>query len=151
MLYAFTGQSDGNWPGGALIRDSAGNLYGTSQGGTSLWGAIFKLDPSGNFTVLHTFTGGAGGGDPWAGLVRDAAGNLYGTTLGGGGTACAPNGCGTVFVLKSSGEFGILHGFTGGADGGEPWSQLILDSSGNLYGTAEIGGDGDGVVFKISR
>jgi len=151
ILYPFTGEADGNWPGGALVRDSEGNLYGTSQGGTSQWGTVFKLDPAGNFTVLHSFTGGAEGGDPWAGVVRDAAGNLYGTTLGGGGTACAPNGCGTVFALEPSGKFSILHSFTGGADGFAPNSALVLDQSGNLYGIATNGGIGDGVVFKIVR
>jgi uncharacterized repeat protein (TIGR03803 family) len=151
ILYPFAGLNDGNWPGGALIRDSEGNLYGTSQGGSSQWGTVFKLDPAGKLTVLHTFTGGAGGGDPWAGVVRDAAGNLYGTTLGGGGTACSPNGCGTVFILEPSGKFSILHSFTGGADGWSPNSALILDPSGNLYGVATNGGLGDGVVFKITR
>jgi uncharacterized repeat protein (TIGR03803 family) len=151
VLYRFTGQEDGKWPAGNLVRDSSGNLYGTSQGGTLLWGAIFKLDPAGNFTVLHSFTGGAGGGDPWAGLVHDASGRLYGTTLGGGGSACFPYGCGTVFVLEASGSFHVLHRFTGGADGWAPSGALLLDG-GNLYGTAGNGGAASsGVVFKISR
>lgn len=155
VLYAFTGGQDGSWPSGNLVRDTAGNLYGTSQGGpynTGILGAVFKLDTAGNFTVLHEFTGGVAGEDPYAGLTRDAAGNLYGTTIGGGGTACPPNGCGTVFVLEPSGKFTILHSFTGGQDGWAPNAPLTLDPSGNLFGIATDGGAfNEGVVFKISR
>lgn len=155
VLYAFSGGPDGSWPAGNLVRDREGNLYGTSQGGpynTGLLGAVFKFDTAGNFTVLHEFTGGAEGEDPYAGLTRDAAGNLYGTTVGGGGTACAPNGCGTVFVLQPSGKFIILHSFTGGLDGWAPNAPVTLDSSGSLYGIATNGGDhNEGVIFKISR
>ncbi len=143
----------GQWPGEErLLCDSDGNLYGTSQGGHqgAGWGTIFKLDRAGNFTLLHTFTGGASGGNPWAGLIADRAGNLYGTTPEGGGTGC-PGGCGTVFKLGANGKFTVLHRFTGAADGGWPWGGLVLDRAGNLYGTAEIGGRGDGTVFKITR
>ena len=114
--------------------------------------AVYKLDTEGNFTILHEFTGGAQGEDPYAGLTRDAAGNLYGTTVGGGGTSCAPNGCGIVFMLEPSGKFTILHSFTGGVDGSEPNAPLTLDSSGNLYGIAtNRGAHNEGVIFKISR
>lgn len=152
VLYGFTGQKDGFWPGGSLVADGVGNLYGTSQGqgGKSGYGTVFKLDSSGKFTVLHKFAGGTSGSQPWAGLVRDAADNLYGTTLYGGGTACY-DGCGTVFELQSSGKFSLLHRFTGGADGANPMGALVMDASGNLYGTTLNGGLGDGVVFKITH
>jgi uncharacterized repeat protein (TIGR03803 family) len=89
-----------------LVRDAAGNLYGTTfRGGPSDSGVVFKLSPTGtgyNFSVVYTFTGGADGGLPYAGLVQDAAGNLYGTTASGGATsgACGHfGGCGVVFKL----------------------------------------------------
>ena len=63
VLYSFTGGADGANPYAGLIRDSAGNLYGTTYGGgTSNWGVVFKLDTTGTETVLHSFTGGADGG-----------------------------------------------------------------------------------------
>jgi len=89
VLYTFTGAADGGFPGSGLIADAAGNLYSTTGGGGNTsapncvfngCGVVFKLDRSGNETVLYTFTGGADGSGPSAGLVRDAAGNLYGTT-----------------------------------------------------------------------
>jgi uncharacterized repeat protein (TIGR03803 family) len=155
VLYAFTGYADGNTPSGNVVRDNAGNLYGTSQprptptGG----GTIFRLDPTGKFAVLHTFTGGAGGADPFAGLIHDSAGNLYGTTYqGGGGATCQTyfGGCGTAFEFSHAGKFTVLHIFTGGKDGGWLLAPLVIDAKGNLYGTANIGGVGDGTVFKIT-
>lgn len=90
-LYTFTGGADGGYPSAGLVPDAAGNLYGTTSEGGSLSGCspygcglVFKLDPTGNETVLYTFTGWADGSGPCAGLVRDAAGNLYGTTFEGG-------------------------------------------------------------------
>jgi uncharacterized repeat protein (TIGR03803 family) len=86
-----------------VIRDNAGNLYGTTLYGGDLTcsdpdgcGVVFKLDTSGKEKVLHTFTGKADGGGPYAGVIRDAAGNLYGTAAYGGDPNC---GCGVVFKL----------------------------------------------------
>src|ERR1017187_10175172 len=85
VLYSFTGGADGGYPSAGVIRDSAGNLYGTaSYGGTAGWGVVFKVNTSGQETVLYSFTGGADGGYPYSGLVGDSAGNLYGTTYAGG-------------------------------------------------------------------
>jgi uncharacterized repeat protein (TIGR03803 family) len=88
------------------VRDSAGNIYGTTIfGGASRnctgvgCGAVFKLDASGKETVLHSFTDGKDGGFPLAGLSKDAAGNLYGVASGGGDASCKPNGCGTVVKI----------------------------------------------------
>ena len=147
VLYSFTGGSDGGYPYGSLIADSSGNLYGTTDGGgASSAGVVFKLDRSGNETVLYTFTGGADGGYPLAGLIRDPAGNLYGTTNGGGAS-----GAGVVFKIDKSGGETVLYTFTGGADGGYPlWVVLARDSAGDLYGTTNGGGaSGAGVVFKV--
>jgi uncharacterized repeat protein (TIGR03803 family) len=85
VLYSFMGGFDGALPLAGVIRDSAGNLYGTtSEGGASQAGVVYKLDPAGQETVLYTFTGGADGANPYAGLTFDSAGNLYGTTEYGG-------------------------------------------------------------------
>jgi uncharacterized repeat protein (TIGR03803 family) len=172
ILYSFTGGSDGSQPSAGLIQDREHNLYGTaSAGGQSGCGVlglgcgvVFKLSPSGKFTVLYTFTGGADGAAPLAALVRDEAGNLYGTTSQAGSAGCASSvrsGCGTVFKLGRNGKLTVLHSFTGsGSDGGIPLAGLLRDEPGNLYGTASVGGSfstarcqslgGCGTVFRIS-
>jgi uncharacterized repeat protein (TIGR03803 family) len=147
VLYSFTGGADGGRPYAGVIRDSAGNLYGTNYGGfTSGYGVVYKLDTAGNLTVLHSFTGGTDGGFPYAGVIRDSAGNLYGTTFAGGSTANA----GVVYKLDPTGRQTVLYTFTGGSDGGWPWAGVIRDSAGNLYGTTYWGGPaGAGVVYKL--
>src|ERR1019366_4872959 len=81
VLYNFTGGADGGNPSGGVLRDSAGNLYGTTQiGGAVGWGVVFKVDKSGQETVLYSFTNEPDGIGPPGGLIRDSAGNLYGTT-----------------------------------------------------------------------
>jgi uncharacterized repeat protein (TIGR03803 family) len=164
-LFSF---AKGSWPNGALIMDTAGNLYGTTLfGGTGICqssdenfgcGTVFKVDPSGKETVLHNFcavSGCADGASPSAGLSMDRNGNLYGTTLSGGTGPCTGEfspGCGTVFELSANGTETVLHNFTGAApDGAFPYSRLIMDANGNLYGTASAGGKfGDGIVFKVT-
>jgi uncharacterized repeat protein (TIGR03803 family) len=98
VLYSFTGGSDGYGPNfSTLVRDPAGNLYGTtSYGGDPGAGTVFKLDTKGKETVLYNFTGGTDGSVPFSGLLRDTAGNLYGLTFEGGDPTC---NCGTVFEL----------------------------------------------------
>lgn len=87
-------------------------------------------------TVLHAFANAApNGGTPGAGLIEDQAGNLYGTTSTGGSA-----GAGEVFKVYPGGHLSVLYSFTGGADGGNPYSPLIRDPAGNLYGTASAGG-----------
>jgi uncharacterized repeat protein (TIGR03803 family) len=147
VLYSFTGGADGGYPLGGVILDSKGNLYGTTNGGgASGGGVVFKIDTSGNETVLYSFTGGADGGGPLAGVILDSKGNLYGTTNGGGAS-----NAGVVFKVDTSGDETVLYSFTGGADGGGPlWVVLARDSGGNLYGTTVSGGASNaGVVFKV--
>jgi uncharacterized repeat protein (TIGR03803 family) len=150
VLHNFTGNPDGSFPNGDLVRDSAGNLYGVTYTGGVGAGVVYKLDPAGRETVLWTFTGGADGGNPTAGVIRDSAGNLYGTT------AFAATGPGVVFKLDPSGQETVLYTFPGGADGQWPFAGLVRDSAGNLYGTTYQGGVanagcpyGCGVVFKL--
>jgi len=169
VLYRFTGKPDGMWPTAGLVRDDAGNLYGTTSIGGSHscgentgCGTVFKLDPAGKETVLYNFKGQPDGWNPLvARLVRDAKGNFYGVTYYGGLNACT-YGCGTVFELSptSKGKWKetVLYSFAGpGADGQNPYSTLILDTNGNLYGTTEWGGGGMcfgigcGTVFKLDK
>jgi uncharacterized repeat protein (TIGR03803 family) len=98
VLHAFHNTGDGALPFAAVIRDSAGNLYGTA-GGYDTDGNVFKLSPAGKFTNLYNFTGGKDGLIPWAGVIRDAEGNLYGTTAGR-----TTHGYGGVFKLSPSGK-----------------------------------------------
>jgi uncharacterized repeat protein (TIGR03803 family) len=158
VLYTFSGGADGSSPLAGLIRDAAGNLYGTADGGTYGNGVVFKLSPTGKLTTLYAFTGGADGRDPRAGLIRDAEGNLYSTTARGGDLNCAPMqlpGCGVVFKLSPTGRLTTRHRFNAG--GGElPLAGLVRDAPGNLYGITSYGGDlncggsaGCGVVFKL--
>jgi uncharacterized repeat protein (TIGR03803 family) len=147
VLYSFTGGADGGYPEAGVIRDSAGNLYGTTFfGGAYGYGVVYKVDKTGKETVLHSFTGGADGGYPeYAGVIRDSAGNLYGTAFIGGAS-----GNGVVYTVDTADQETVLYNFTGGADGGYPFTGVIRDSVGNLYGTAELGGaSGAGVVYKL--
>jgi uncharacterized repeat protein (TIGR03803 family) len=152
VLHSFKGGTDGESPYGGVVRDTAGNLYGTTaQGGAFSNGTVFKLDTTGKETVLYSFTGGADGAIPLAGLIRDAAGNLYGTTEVGGDLTCNSGiGCGTVFKLHTTGKETVLHSFTGNPDGASPFAGVIRDAAGNLYGTTPKGGAlNSGTVFKL--
>ena len=160
IIYSFTGGNDSQAPTGNLIFDSAGNLYGAAAGagsGTS-YGQIFELTQTSEGrwrkVVLHNFTF-SDGGSPSGGLVFDAAGNLYGTTLYGG----TSGRYGTAFKLSpnSNGTWTetTLYSFTGNGDGGYPNGGVVLDHAGNLFGTTQVGGIGQGyygagTVFEIS-
>jgi uncharacterized repeat protein (TIGR03803 family) len=118
-LYSFSGGSDGAHPPAGLVRDSAGNLYGTTAAGGSGCihsagcGTVFKVDASNHESVLYSFTGGSDGGNPTASLVMDAKGNLYGTTSQGGAAGgCARLGCGTVFEFPfdDNAKYAMLNG-----------------------------------------
>src|ERR1022692_4170201 len=144
VLYSFTGAADGGYPYNGVIRDSAGNLYGTAGGGASGSGVVFEVDTTGHETVLYTFTGGADGSSP-NNVIRGPAGKLYGTTTYGGAS-----GAGVVFKLDTTGHETVLYSFTGGADGGYPDAGVIGDSAGYLYGTTLYGGTaGNGTVYKL--
>jgi uncharacterized repeat protein (TIGR03803 family) len=159
VVYRFQGIPDGAGPGGGdIMFDSAGDIYGTTiSGGTGVCGTygcgtVYKLTRSGgNWTesILYSFTGGSDGFSPWGGLVFDKAGNIYATSTSGG-----TNDSGAIVQLTPS-EGGwteiTIHEFTGGSDGGQPYSGLLIDSSGNFYGTTRCGGaNGGGTVFELT-
>jgi uncharacterized repeat protein (TIGR03803 family) len=156
-LHAFTFGSDGGETVAPLILDRGGNLYGTTMtgGDTGLCGGagcgvVFKIAPDGTETVLHTFSGGSDGISPDAGLVADRKGNLYGTTSTGGAL-----GFGVAFKLRLDGTETILHSFGGTRDGEDPEAGLVLDATGDLYGTTPFGGINCGqfqcgIVFKVA-
>ena len=157
---------DGAVPLGALILDGQGNLYGTTSvgGNTSCYstrgencGTVFEISPSGSETVVYAFNGPpADGAQPAGNLIMDANGNLYGTTAYGGNTsACGPGidgggyGCGTVFMITPSGQESVLYAFgTNPNDGFTPQAGLVMDESGNLYGTTAHGGQLSGAICK---
>lgn len=164
ILHTFgVSSGDGQTPQGWLVMDSAGNLYGTTIfGGSRKLGTVYELSPSSGGTwtekIIHNFIGGSDGRSPEAGLIFDKKGNLYGTTYqGGSGGTCGAFGCGVVFELspKSSGAWSekVLHTFKGATtDGADSTASLVMDSAGNLYGTASSGGahSNGGIAFKLT-
>lgn len=157
LLYAFAG-ARGSDPEGGLILDSAGNLYGTTTGGGEFRGgtAFELIHGAWTHKILHSFHFNhkhyhKDGDEPSATLVMDQSGNLYGTTVSGG--AYGPFGI--VFELTlTNGQWTetVLHSFdNNGEDGLVPYSNLVLDSAGNLYGTTSGGGTGGyGTVFEVT-
>jgi len=163
VLYRFFGFADGAFPGGRLVMDSSGNLYGSASAGGNTQGnckgnygcgVVFELSPASsglwNATTLHTFawTDGLGPG----GLAFDQSGNLYGSTGAAGDPVC---NCGTVFKLTAGSgggwtSFNTLHAFQGGSDGRFP-TGIMLDSSGNVFGSTSFGGTtSNGTFYEIT-
>jgi uncharacterized repeat protein (TIGR03803 family) len=155
VLHNFAGgTSDGCYPFQGLVRDKAGNLYGTTvRCGSSGHGEIFKIDSAGTETILHNFAGGSDGSNPSDGhLVMDKAGNLNGLASEGGSKNCN-FGCGVLYKLTAKGKFTILHRFAGGtSDGCDPQGSVVQDKAGNLYGTTlECGSNNYGTIWKVSK
>jgi uncharacterized repeat protein (TIGR03803 family) len=149
VLYSFTDGNDGGFPGAGLARDPAGNLYGTTQsGGLRRGGVVFRLDAAANETVLYNLEYSVDGSGASA-VILDASGNIYGTSREGG----ADGSYGYVFKLDTASHMVSRYNFIGGANGWHPYAGVILDSSGNLYGTTFFGGAdqvaGNGVVYKM--
>lgn len=176
VLHEFTGGADGSNPYSSLAMDRHGNLYGVApfggynncetQNGIGC-GTVFKLAPHGSgwvFSSLYEFTQGAGGSIPVGTPFIASDGTIYGTTDGGGNLSCRDSfgdGCGTVFHLRPKPNFcasfscpwtnTLLYTFTGGAAGNDPYTGVVLDAAGNVYGTAYSGGSAQlGVAYELS-
>jgi len=149
---------EGYGPMATLIQATDGNFYGTTPfGGANfatylISGTVFKISPSGTFTVIYNFCSQAqcaDGAYPVAALLQGADGNFYGTTTEGGA-----NSDGTIFKLTPGGALTVLHSF-GGADGSIPEAPLVQSADGSLWGTTNAGGPnggarGDGTLFKLA-
>lgn len=158
VLHSFPATTNDGWlPAGDLLRDAAGNLYGTTvNGGTTCGygcGIIFKIAPDGTETVLYAFQGTPDGALSFSNVVEDSAGNLYGTTIAGGRPTQWCDGCGTIFKLTSTGMETTLHTFCQKeycTDGQSPSGNVVLDKQGSLYGTTQTGGQyGAGTIWKL--
>ena len=161
LLYSFPGNSsDGYTPGGGLITDANGDLYGvTVQGGTGGCGTVYRLAPAKNGyteSVLYAFQCNGDGSQPIGAPVIDRNGVIYGVTQF---TSGFDGGYGVVFALtpsKSSYTQSVLYTFPGGTGGEIPQAGLTIDRHGNLFGTTYYGGvtsacedAGCGTVFEL--
>jgi len=160
VVHYFVGGTDGAGPVAPPVEDATGNLFDTTtEGGEGKncdqrlgCGTIFEVTSAGQEKVRYVFQGGTDGEFPFDAPTIDSEGNLYGTTMGGGGNynSCY-YGCGTVYRMASDGTETILHAFQDGSDGWGPIGNLIIDTAGNLYGTASSGGTYNaGVLFKLT-
>ena len=147
LLHSFIPSVEGTGSVAALVPSGDGNFVGIMPSeGSGGMGTVFKVSPTGNFTVLYTFrASNAEGDNPAAALLQATDGNFYGTTALGG-----DSGVGTVFKMTPSGSVTLLHSFTGGTDGKSPLAPLMQASDGTLYGTTSLGASGAGTVFKFT-
>jgi uncharacterized repeat protein (TIGR03803 family) len=157
VVHSFAGGTDGAEPSSGVSFDAAGNFYGTTQmGGAGMYcgqagcGVVYKFAPASgggwNESIVYAFNGGADGEYPAQGVVMNAAGDFFGTC----NTDCPIHG--SVYELTPNGSGytkSWIYRFTGESDGAGP-NGLIIDSSGNLYGTATADGSGGvGVVYDL--
>jgi len=165
VLHTFTGIPDGEEPFAGVTFDQKGSLYGTTNWGGPLGsGAVYRLTPPAKKgrpwteTVLYSFAqDGPMGSHPEGPVIFDGSGNLYSTTAFGGDANCQGGfGCGVVFELSPPAQKGgawtdtTLHAFQGGSDGIYPSGYMVFDSNGNLYGTTQVGGAGNGgTVYRL--
>ena len=170
ILYSFTGAADGDRPQAGIVMDRAGNLYGTTCGGSGIegpnqstsLGTVYKLSRSDTGWIhrtIYAFQGGMDGIGPCSRVIFGLDGSLYGTTVTGGIGECSwvdPFvGCGTVFKLSpphtalGTWTKSVIHYFNL-ADGAFPiLGDLTFDASGNIYGTTWAGGSGQGTVYEL--
>ena len=158
ILHSFNGNDGGGPMDAPLVSDAQGNLYGVTHGGCVFGycsnGSAFELSPKAtggwSFKVLHSF---GHTGLPDGGLIFDKAGNLYGTTTYSGPKDCSMAGCGTIYKLSRGAKswvFTTIHAFNY-SDGEYPWGNLLMDSSGNIYGATLLGGAyNGGLAYRLS-
>jgi uncharacterized repeat protein (TIGR03803 family) len=136
----------GKLPYGHLTQGNDGNFYGiTNGGGTGGYGTIFKITPTGVFTVLKHLTS-ATGGYSFSSLTLGADGKFYGTTEDGGA-----NSSGSIFKITPAGVFTVLKYFDYFDSGASPWGGLVRAADGNFYGMTSYGGQNfSGTIYKIT-
>lgn len=162
IIHSFQGQAgdDGAWPFAGLIQGTDGYFYGTTTaGGTSNFGSIYRINPSGSsYTLLHSFLDGStpfDGAYPTCNLVETSDGSFYGVTTEGGSRAIVKTtGGGTIFKMTPTHIVTTVHQFDDGTltdDGYSGCAGLTLASDGNLYGTTQYGGASDlGAFFRLT-
>ncbi len=137
-----------------LTFDSAGNIYGTTYDGPYPGGgAMYELVRSGGTwtpLLLQSFgSSDTDGKRPYSNVVIDQSGNYY-ATMSEGGSA----GLGAVVqVVPGEGIYTdhVIYNFSNDQNGNTPWTGLVMDAQGNLYGTTYAGGSGGGgTVFELS-
>lgn len=151
VLYNFQNGDDGANPVGGVILDKAGNIFGTTfDGGINGGGTVWEMSPSASgwtFNTIYSFVGIYGG--PYNKLTFDTNGALYGFT-----NADGANGMGSIFKLTPGSNgwaYTDLHDFAGGTDGLLPYGSVAVDTNGNVFGTAAVGGTyNQGLVFEIT-
>jgi len=157
VLHSFDFTNDGEYPRFGVVFDSLGNLYGTTsfRGGPLDLGTVFELmSQDGGWTIGLLDDSGAGGA-----VAADRAGNIYGAIGAGNYKAGA---VGELSPSPNGWIYDALYSFCSQqncADGNYPWSPIIFDTVGNLYGTTQYGGNtnlctadqgGCGVAFQLS-
>jgi len=153
VLYTFTGGNDGANPISSLIADRLGNLRGTaSRGGAGGAGVVYELAPPAKGqtnwteTTLLGFDGTDGDVPGYGHPTLDNEGNLYGATVAGGS-----GGYGNVYMLTPDNNVALNYVFTGGSDGEHPYSDIVVDKHGDVYGTTYEGGanGAGGTVYEV--
>ncbi|PSR51947.1 hypothetical protein AHMF7605_28985 [Adhaeribacter arboris] len=147
VLHSFNGTSEGSTPYGSLLQAPDKNFYGmTHEGGTLGWGTIFKITPSGTYTVLHHLDYKADGAYPFGSLIMGEDNNFYGLASEGG-----TKGGGTIFRITPTGTYSVLRHLYYDTDGAVPYGSLVLADDGNFYGMTFKGGAFYyGTIFRIS-
>jgi uncharacterized repeat protein (TIGR03803 family) len=158
-------QTDGANSSTPVVLGSDGNFYGTTtEGGSSFGkgygggGVIFKITPSGTYTVLYnlcSLRGCLDGSDTLGGLTQGTDGEFYGTASNGGTrTYAGASSGGLVFKISSTGVYSVLYNFCSQpscTDGNTPYGGPVQASDGNFYGTTQLGGThNDGVIFQLT-
>ncbi len=148
VLHTFSGGNDGGYPYAGVVFDKSYNLYGTTAySGANGHGVVYKLYPAGKYPSSMLLRMMVMAPNPYSGVTLDSSGNIYGTTQ----AAFGANAYGVVYKLSLSHQETVLHTFTGGTDGAFPYSGVVLDGAGDLYGTTSAGGTSNGgVTYKVT-